>query len=164
VAGRSPRVVAALLPGAIAAATHALIRTDNVLRALENKETESRVRELWYGTRVLGGSLSAVACRTPAYRGSWPMGGPSETPAHRESGTAVPGHGCRSWLVWRLWPDALEALCPPADPEHVPAELDALVEATVGQYLEYGRAEPVMLVHAATAPAAAAAALPLFAR
>lgn len=58
------------------------------------------------------------------------------------------------------WPDALASLRPPADPSHVPAELDALVDAAVTQYLGYGQAEPIMLVHAATAPAAAAAALP----
>jgi hypothetical protein len=57
------------------------------------------------------------------------------------------------------WPDALAGLRPPAEAQQVPAELDALAEAAVAQYLGYGRAEPIMLVHAATAPAAAAAAL-----
>jgi hypothetical protein len=58
------------------------------------------------------------------------------------------------------WAHSLTALRPPADPQQVPSELDALSEAAVSQYLDYGRADPVMLVHAATAPAAAAAALP----
>ncbi len=149
-----------LLPGAIAAATHGLIRTGHALRALENKETQSRVRELgmalgyWAArfqpmpaARQLSGQLAPWDALARLPRIENPHGG-ARTRLSQLAGMAP-------------WPDALEALCPPADPEHVPAELDALVEATVGQYLEYGRAEPVMLVHAATAPAAAAAALPL---
>ena len=41
----------------------------------------------------------------------------------------------------------------------MPAQLDAVAEAAVAQYLDCARANPIMLVHAATAPAAAGAAL-----
>lgn len=148
-----------LLPGAVGSATHGIIRTGHALRALEDKETGSRVREL-------GMALGYWAARfqpLPAARH------PAGQLAPWEALARLPRiEDARGGAQTRLsqiadvapWSDAIAALRSPSDPDHVPAELDALVAAAVAQYLEYGRAEPIMLVHAATAPAAAAAALP----
>jgi hypothetical protein len=147
-----------LAPGAVASATHGLIRTGHALRSLENKETGSRVREL-------GMALGYWAARfQPLPSAGRPAGdlGPAEVLARLPR---IPDpNGGAATRVSQLtgtspWADALSELRPPVDPQHVPAELDALSEAAVVQYLSYGRADPVMLVHAATAPAAAAAAL-----
>jgi len=147
-----------LAPGAVASATHGLIRTGHALRSLEIKETASRVREL-------GVALGYWAARfQPLPAAGRPVGdlGPAEVLA-RLPRIADPNGGAAtrvSQLTGNFpWADALSARRPPVDPQHVPAELDALSEAAVVQYLHCGRADPVMLVHAATAPAAAAAAL-----
>ncbi|MGD0594771.1 MAG: questin oxidase family protein [Acidimicrobiales bacterium] len=148
-----------LMPGAVGCATHGLIRTGHALRSLEAKETEWRVREL-------GAALGYWAARfhsLPATREPEGELDPADTLAQ------VPRiedpQGDAATRVSQLttapsWHDALAGLRPPADRQQVPAELDALAAAAVSQYLDHGREEPVMLVHAATAPAAAAAALP----
>lgn len=148
-----------LLPGAVAAATHGIIRTGHVLRALETNETEPRVREL-------GVALGYWAARfQPLPAAPRPAGQltPGEALAQLPR-IEDPRGGARTRLSQLAgvasWPDAVAELRSPADPRHVPAALDALVEETVAQYLRYGRSEPIMLVHATTAPAAAAAALP----
>lgn len=72
----------------------------------------------------------------------------------------VPAHGgIRSRLAalpaqpgW--WPSRV-ALPAPENPADVPHALDTLVDAAVIQYRAWAHAEPVMLVHAATAPRAA---------
>lgn len=47
-----------------------------------------------------------------------------------------------------IWPGG-------STPEQVPAALDALVDAAVTHYEQWAHGNPVMLVHAATAPRAA---------
>jgi hypothetical protein len=147
-----------LLPGAVGAATHGLIRTGHALRALQVTETGSRLREL-------GMALGYWAARfRPLPAASQAVGdlGPTEALAHLpriENPTGGAGTRLAEVDGMTSWPDALAVLRPPTDAPDVQAELDALVGAAVAQYLEYGRAEPIMLVHAATAPAAAAAAL-----
>ena len=147
-----------LLPGAVGAATHGLIRTGHALRALEAIETGSRLREL-------GMALGYWAARfkpLPAASRAGGHLGTTEALANLprvENPTGGAGTRLAELDGMDSWPDALAALRPPAEARDAPAELDALVEAAVAQYLEYGRAEPIMLVHAATAPASAAAAL-----
>jgi hypothetical protein len=58
------------------------------------------------------------------------------------------------------WPAALRAVSRPSRPAHVPAALTELTDAAVTRYLRWAPANPVMLVHAATAPRAAALVLP----
>jgi len=59
------------------------------------------------------------------------------------------------------WPDALAGLPAPATPEETRATLTALVDAAALSYLHYGHGNPVMLVHAATAPNAVLRVLPV---
>ncbi|MDQ3735664.1 MAG: hypothetical protein M3400_16985, partial [Actinomycetota bacterium] len=58
------------------------------------------------------------------------------------------------------WTSALGRLRPLTQPGVVPAALDALVDATVTRYERWAHGSPVMLVHAATGPRAAALVLP----
>jgi hypothetical protein len=147
-----------LAPGAIASATHGLIRTGHALRALSRKETCQRVSEL-------GMALGYWAARSQPLPGAPPAGSLSPDEALARLPRIADPDGGAAARVSQLadtepWPDAIAALRPPAGVEQVPAELDALVDAAVSQYLHFGHGEPVMLVHSATAPAAAAGALP----
>jgi len=58
------------------------------------------------------------------------------------------------------WSPAVAPLRAPDRPADVPAALDALVDAAVTRYEQWAHGSPIMLVHAATAPRAAALVLP----
>jgi hypothetical protein len=107
-----------LVPGALASATHGLIRTGHAVRALREEETPARLGEL---AQALG-----------------------------------------YWAArWVPAPDARPPAGPvPAAPDDVPQALDRLVDGAVDGYGRWAARSPVMLVHAATAPRAAALALP----
>jgi hypothetical protein len=64
--------------------------------------------------------------------------------------------------LWpRLLPGVVAALPAPGTPEETRATLTALVDAATLSYLRYGHGNPVMLVHAATAPNAVLRVLPV---
>lgn len=147
-----------LLPGAIASATHGLIRTGHVVRALREQVTAPRLDEL-------GQALAYWAARWQPIPGQRPATGSQEVGTALD---AVPGldmaGGARTRLA-RLgqipsWPAAVAALQPPTHLGQVPAALDALVDAAVTRYSRWAHGSPIMLVHAATAPRAAALVLP----
>jgi hypothetical protein len=148
-----------LVPGAVASATHGLIRTGHALRSLEITETEPRLAELGLALGYWAARYQPLplASQTKGYLS--PAEALAQLPRIDE-----PSGGAATRLLQlndlAHWPEALASLLAPAEAGDVPAEMDALVDAAVSQYLAYGSAEPVMLVHAATAPAAAAAALP----
>lgn len=58
------------------------------------------------------------------------------------------------------WPASRHALTAPLYPADVPTALDVVVDAAVTRYSEWAHADPIMLVHAATAPRAAGLVLP----
>ena len=147
-----------LLPGAAAAAAHGLIRTGHAVRALREAVTAPRLAEL-------GQALGYWAAR-------WqPVPRPAPTRGMADVGVALdalPARDLTGGIRTRLasladdatWPASLAAVAPVADPLAVPAALDALVDAAVTRYGRWGQREPVMLVHAATAPRAIALVLP----
>ncbi|GAB2939200.1 questin oxidase family protein [Rhodococcus aerolatus] len=148
-----------LLPGAIASATHGLIRTGHAVRALREQVTGPRLDEL-------GQALGYWAARwapVPGYdpRGSVGVGDALDgVPVLGVDG----GAGVRARLVQLVgreaWSPAVSAHQPPSDPAAVPAALDELTAAAVARYARRATGEPVMLVHSATAPRAAALVLP----
>jgi hypothetical protein len=81
---------------------------------------------------------------------------------------SVPALGVHGGLRTRLaaldrldgWPAALRAVAQPTEATRVPAALTELTDAAVTRYLRWAPANPVMLVHAATAPRAAALVVP----
>ncbi len=147
-----------LLPGAAASATHGLIRTGHAVRALLECPTEARVGELAH-------ALGYWAARWLPVPGSWPPFGVLDAGPALD---AIPVAGADGGFRERLaalgsvpgWSAALAAVSAPVDAEHVPAGLDALTDAAVERYARWAPAEPTMLVHAATAPRAAALVLP----
>lgn len=151
-----------LLPGAIASATHGLIRTGHAVRALREQVTAPRLDEL-------GQALAYWAAR-------WqPL--PRQQPSHgnldaHQALDAVPAAELTGGIRTRLahlsqtttWPLVLDGLRPVGDSDQIPAALDALVDAAVTHYGVWAHGNPVMLVHAATAPRAIALALPALPR
>jgi Questin oxidase-like len=148
-----------LLPGAAASATHGLIRTGHAVRALQETVTAPRVEEL-------GQALAYWAARWQPVPGSTPAVGTRDVGAALDELPRVPmdeDWGARARLA-RLggldgWPEALAAAAPPTATDDVPAAIDRLVDATVSRYAAAAAADPVMLIHASTAPRAAGLAL-----
>lgn len=148
-----------LAPGSIASATHGLIRTGHAVRALRERTTPQRTAEL-------AEALGYWAARWQSVPGDVaPAGGrtPGEALDELPSLVGEPG-GIRtrvaSLQARQDWSPALGTLrtVPTAE---VPAALDDLVDAAVARYLRVAAGgSPLMLVHAATAPRAAALVLP----
>jgi len=158
-----------LLPGAAASATHGIIRVGHAVRALlADGEDAVHVTELAHG-------LAYWAAR-------WqPVPGTTTRPPAAETGqraaaltpaaalAAVPriadqsgGFLDRLTRLAKLpgWPAALTAAPAEVSAEEARAWLAGLADAAVFRYLEYGHGNPVMLVHAATAPTAILRTLP----
>lgn len=145
-----------LLPGAVASASHGLIRTGHVVRALREGVTPQRLDEL-------GQALGYWAAR---WQPLPPAARPDSTTDAAAALDAAPLLRASGGFRTRLgqltdagnWlPARLRAPDRPAD---VPAALDALVDDAVTRYEQWAHGSPIMLVHAATAPRAAALVLP----
>lgn len=146
-----------LMPGAVASATHGLIRTGHAVRALREEETAPRRGEL---AQALG-----------YWAARWlPVPGETRPRGLRAVGEALEGvpvlggaGGIRTRLhdlgQRRDWSPALAAAASVAT-DDVPTALDELVDAAVARYGRWAPGSPIMLVHAATAPRAAALVLP----
>jgi hypothetical protein len=148
-----------LIPGAVAAASHGLIRTGHSVRALRERDTAARRTEL-------GQALGYWAARWhPVPEPGRPGGLGIGVGAALDSVPALEVRGgmrTRLAALGRLdgWPAALRAVSQPTDPGQVPAALTGLTDAAVTRYLRWAPANAVMLVHAATAPRAAALVIP----
>jgi len=147
-----------LLPGSLASATHGLIRTGHAVRALREEETAPRRGEL---AQALG-----------YWAARWlPVPGAGRPAGDRRPGAALDGlpvldaaGGVRTRLAAlgerADWGPAVRALTPAPAPADVLPALEQLVDAAVERYGRWAAGSPVMLVHAATAPRAAALVLP----
>jgi hypothetical protein len=157
-----------LLPGVAAAATHGIIRTSHAARSLASAEraggqageTGQRRDELaralayWAASylelpgaaRPRGTLDPAAAIRALPLLDEQAPGG-SITARLSEGAPRVPGLGA-----------AVAALRPPADAGH---DLSDLAGEFSRVFLGYGRAQPIVFLHAVTAPVAAYSALPL---
>lgn len=146
-----------LMPGSLASATHCLIRTGHVVRALREQETPARVSEL-------GRALGYWAARWQPFPTPAPQGhrGPLSA-LERVPGVASHG-GSRTRLAELAqssgWKASLDQLRSVPTVEAVPEAVDALVDAAVTGYGRWGQHNPVMLVHAATGPRAIGLILP----
>jgi hypothetical protein len=147
-----------LLPGAVASATHGLIRTGHAVRALREEVTAPRLEELAHALGYWGARWQPMPGPEPR-RGTADVGAALDALLARQ----LTG-GIRTRLACltddETWPVALGAVAPVVDPAAVPAALDALVDAAVARYSRWGHGNPIMLVHAATAPRAIALVLP----
>ncbi|MGW3889241.1 questin oxidase family protein [Micromonospora chokoriensis] len=160
-----------LLPGIAAGATHGVIRVGHAVRALETDDKiPQRLTEL-------GQALGYWAARWQPVPGADRM--PTDLPTDASAGpeqvdvdaalTGLPriddqSGGVRDRLK-RLpgvpgWEPALAALRPARSPAEAAKGLTALVHRAGLDYLRFGHTEPVMLVHAVTAPTAVLRTLP----
>ena len=158
-----------LLPGAAASATHGIIRVGHAVRALlADGEDALHVTELAHGLAYRAARWQPVP-GTEHSRATGSGRRPAAlTPAAALA--AVPriadqSGGFRDRLS-RLatlpgWPAALAAAPAQVSPDEARAWLAGLADAAVFGYLRYGHGEPVMLVHAATAPTAILRTLPV---
>ncbi|WP_285559466.1 questin oxidase family protein [Actinoplanes regularis] len=146
-----------LLPGIAAGATHGVIRVGHAVRALLAEETPARVAELGQGLAYWAARWQPLV---PAGQGPYPSSDP------RTALDAVPRvpdqrlgirHRLAQLADLPAWPQAAGAI-PGAGPER--DRLRGIVAAAVRRHLTYGYGNPVMLVHAATAPAAVLRTLP----
>ncbi|MFH8366025.1 questin oxidase family protein [Streptomyces sp. NPDC018031] len=153
-----------LLPGIAGGSTHPVIRVGHAVRTLlDGEETAPRRTELAHG-------LGYWAARHRPLPGAAAPAGRQGPEAALWAVPAVPEQ--RGGLPDRLaqlddlprWSSATAALAPPTGPEDARRSLAELVAAAVRRYAAQAEAEPVMLVHAATAPNAVLRTLPALPR
>jgi Questin oxidase-like len=162
-----------LLPGAAASATHGIIRVGHAVRALlADGEDAVYVTELAHGLAYWAARWQPVpgtTTRSPAAG----TGRPAAALRPEAALAAVPrihdqsgGFRDRLGRLAKLpgWPAALAAAPAQVSADEAWAWLAGLADAAVFRYLEYGHGNPVMLVHAATAPTAILRTLPALSR
>lgn len=149
-----------LLNGSAASAAHGLIRTGHAVRALLKQPTAPRQAEL---AQALG-YWAARHQLLPAHPRPSGVQDPAAALDAMPKLDADDDDGFRTRIKdlahTPSWPVAVAQLrgAPPAG--QVPAALDTLVDEAVTRYRRWAHGDPVMLVHAATAPRAASLVLP----
>jgi hypothetical protein len=149
-----------LLPGIAAGATHGVIRVGHAVRVLRaDGTTPTRLAEL-------GQALGYWAARWQPVPGAGPLTGRSDVRTALARVPRLPEQtgGIRGRLG-RLpdvpeWGAAAVALRPPGGPAEAEGTLTELVHRASLGYLRFGHGDPVMLVHAVTAPTAVLRTLP----
>ena len=144
-----------LAPGMAAAATHGVIRTGHAVRALRSAETAPRRAELGQALAYWAALWRAVPVLVPAGRRSVRDALPAVPPLAAQEGRAYERLSRLAELPG--WAASVVALRPVTVPEQV---LSDVVDAALRTYAGRAHGEPVMLVHAVTAPAAVALVLP----
>lgn len=143
-----------LLPGIAAGATHGVIRVGHAVRALLAEETGPRVTELGQGLAYWAARWQPLA----------PAGaGPYRSTDPRAALDAVPRvpdqrFGIRNRLAQLAGMPGWSGPVPGTG--SVESRLEAIVTAAVLRHGTHGHGNPIMMVHAATAPAAVLRTLP----
>lgn len=148
-----------LLPGIAASATHGVIRVGHAVRALRDRTTAERITEL-------GQALAYWAARWHPVPGAGPLTGTDGVADALDRLPRVPDQN--GGILDRLaqlpavpgWPDALASLRPPTTPADAARVLAEVTHRASLDFLRFGHANPVMLVHAVTAPTAVLRTLP----
>lgn len=147
-----------LIDGAVASATHGLIRTGHVVRALLEAPSAARESEL---AQALG-YWAARHQRLPAHPRPSGIADP-DSALHGVPAIDTDGginHRLDELARTTSWSTTVARLQPIASAAQAPDALDALVDAAVTHYEFWAHGNPIMLVHAATAPRAACLVLP----
>lgn len=156
-----------LLPGIAAGATHGVIRVGHAVRALEADDTNSRrITELaqalgYWAARwqPVPGADRLVAEPSPERKQVDVDDALAGVPRIDDQSGGVRDRLGRLARV-PLWEPALAALRPARTPAEAQRGLTTLVHRAGLNYLRFGHASPVMLVHAVTAPTAVLRTLP----
>lgn len=158
-----------LLPGIMAGSTHGVIRVGHAVRALRGQEAAAP------GAATEGPRVAELAHALAYWATRWaPLGsdpaqrsgliGPAEAlaqvPPVAEQRISI-GHRLGQLSATPGWSGALGSLRRPDSPEQAVDLLAGVANAAVLDYLTHGQANPVMLVHASTAPTAVLRTLPV---
>ncbi|MFE0738556.1 questin oxidase family protein [Streptomyces sp. NPDC058855] len=148
-----------LLPGIAGGATHPVIRTGHAVRTLLGSPEETAPRRA-----ELAHALGYWAARHQPLPPVAPLAAAPDAAGALDSVPPVPGQegGIRSRLAQLTALPAWAAGAP--DPETARTRLAELVAAATHRYASHGHGEPIMLVHAATAPNAVLRTLPALPR
>jgi len=144
-----------LAPGMAAAATHGVIRTGHAVRALRDGETAPRRAELAQALAYWAALWRPVPALVPSGERSVRDALPAVPALARQQGGAYERLSRLAELPG--WAESVTALRPVREPSQV---LSDVVDAALRTYAGRADGEPVMLVHAVTAPAAVALVLP----
>jgi len=156
-----------LLPGIAAGATHGVIRVGHAVRVLlEDGETPRRRLELAMGLAYWAARWNPVVLPEGANEPTAPVP-PMMTVADALSALPRLGNpegGLDAW-VGRMqtvpgWIEAVRGPRLPEEQDQVAAWLDDVVDEALTHYLAYAHGDPIMLVHAVTAPTAVRRVLP----
>lgn len=154
-----------LLPGIAGGSTHPVIRVGHAVRTLlgPGGETAPRVAELAHGLGYWAARHTPLPARTPVALPA-PAGAAAALDAVERipvQDGGLPDRFAQLTSV-PVWPAGNGDGTP--DPDTARALLTDLVTAAVHRYATHGHAEPIMLVHAATAPNAVLRTLPALPR
>ncbi|MFT2015500.1 questin oxidase family protein [Streptomyces sp. 796.1] len=179
-----------LLPGLLASATHPLIRVGHAVRTLlDDERAAARARRPAAHPGARSPAPAALVTATPPTAGGPRLAELAEALGYWAAryqplpvpvvpaGTADPEHALAALprltdpqggildRIARLprlprWPEATAALYAPEAPDLAYAQLSRLVRSSAQRYATHGHGDPIMLVHAATAPNAVLRTLP----
>ena len=173
-----------LLPGISASATHSVIRVGHAVRALLTEDTPATfttpdthpaiATDTDTDTDTDGPRIAELAHALAYWAARWsplnvqtlPRTGPATPTIALAAIPAIPDQ--KISVTHRLsqlgdtpgWSDALSTLRAPNSPHQAAELLTSVIDAAVLDYLAHGHANPVMLVHASTAPTAVLRTLP----
>ncbi|MFH9074063.1 questin oxidase family protein [Streptomyces alboflavus] len=156
-----------LLPGISGGSTHPVIRVGHAVRSLlgPGGETAPRVAELAHGLGYWAARHTPLPPRTPVVLPS--SAGAADALAAVEripvQDGSLPDRFAQLTQV-PAWPGSTPGGSAHPDPEAARARLADLVTAAVHRFASHGHGEPIMLVHAATAPNAVLRTLPALPR
>jgi hypothetical protein len=149
------RWVARLTPGLAAAATHGVIRTGHIVRALARRDTPVRRAELASALAYWAAAYEELPARPHPATATDVATGLSKLPLYTELRGAAPGgnivNGLREVASLDEFADARDVI---AAPTELDAALSSLSSTFARVYLQHGARNAVAFVHAVTGPCA----------
>ncbi|MFI1970671.1 questin oxidase family protein [Streptomyces cinnamoneus] len=150
-----------LLPGIAGAAAHPVIRVGHAVRTLtQDGESEHRTGELAHALGYWAARHQLLPTAVNPSGDAAPHTALAALPRIADQ-HVLPTDGYAQLAGTPHWLETAESLHVPRTPDAIQEHLAALVRAATHNYALYGHGNPVMLVHAATAPNAVARVLPV---
>lgn len=153
-----------LIPGIIAGSTHAVIRVGHSVRTLlaedEAADVQTQLEEFAHALAYWAARWRRLDVATPPRSGGIDASAALDTvPSVAEQGISIT-HRLSQLADTPGLSSAFDSLRTPESPEQAADLLAGIADAAVRDYLTHGQANPVMLVHASTAPTAVLRSLP----
>jgi hypothetical protein len=153
-----------LLPGIIAGSTHAVIRVGHSIRTLlaedETADGKTQLEEFAHALAYWAARWKKLDVATPPRSGGIDASAAlAAIPSVAEQAISIT-HRLSQLADTPGLSSAFDSLRTPESPEQAADLLAGIADAAVHDYLTHGHANPVMLVHASTAPTAVLRSLP----